>query len=517
MTRHAGTARVARMGVGWAQRSRHALWLGVLLVLVASACRKSGAQFDMELARRKSDLDAEDLAGSARIEDGVHVREVKFSSRRWDGEPSTIRIQAYVAVPPGQYPRHSKPAVIYAHGLGGQADRSTVIELCRNLDVVAVSLSGPGLGTSQGSALLPTEPGLLFVGHDDIRHNWLYTYVFAILRTITFAQTLPEVDPQAIALTGFSLGGIATLIANGVDDRIAGALPVAASGSLQAAAEQDTWLRQMIVSATLQRAARSAAQPLPDPLKDPGVQALFQKLDPLRFAKKQHGTVYLLMGAQDEYFPLQQTLDTFRALRGRHKRLALVPDYDHGWYFGSGCPARCMPSSSTRPTDAGSSCPAPPICPATCPADAHSPHCGPQHSYNRQAEFAARWALLLRALIAQHVARPPRPFPAAPTMPTIYVQANEVLVSSAAATVAARLAISTDCGYTFSQHELARMPDGSYRFPQPAPQGALLIAEVEGPEGAVSTAISQQSSTTACPPRFRPFGPRPASEAQSGP
>ena len=488
---------------------RGLLWM---LLMMAAACRDPAARFDLDLARRTGDLDADDVAGSHAIEDGVHVREVRFSSRRWDGEPATIRIQAYVAVPPGSYPRHSKPAVIYAHGLGGQADRSTAIELCRNLDVVAISLSGPGLGASQGSALTPTEPGLLLVGQDDIRRNWLYVYVFAILRTITFAQTLPEVDPQAIALTGFSLGGLATLIANGVDDRIRGALPVAACGSLPAAAAQDTWLRQMIVSAVAQRAARSGTPPNPDPLQETGVQALFQKLDPLHFAKKQHGTVYLLMGAQDEYFPLQQTLETFRALRGRNKRLALIPDYDHGWYFGSGCPARCMPGvakdtegASTRPD-----CPPPPTCPTACPADAHSPHCGPQASYNRQGEFAARWALLMRALVAQHVARPPRPFPAAPAMPTVHVRPDHVLVRSSTPTTAARLAISIDCGFTFSQHELTRQPDGSYRFAQPVPAQALIIAEVEGSEGAVSTSIPELPPPAVCQPRFRPFGPRPA-------
>lgn len=484
----------------------------VTLLGLAGGCRDPAARFDLPLARRASDLDAQDVPGSQSIVDGVSVREVRFTSYRWDGEPAAIRIQAYVAVPPGSYPANSKPAVIYAHGLGGQADRSTVIELCRNLDVVAISLSGPGLGSSQGSALTPTEPGLLFTGHDDIRRNWLYVYVFAILRTITFAQTLPQVDPQAIALTGFSLGGIATLIANGVDDRIRGALPVAASGSLLSAAQLDTWFRTMIVSATAQRTRRSGPPADPDPLHDVGVQALFQKLDPLLFAKRQHGTVYLLMGAQDEYFPMQQTLDTFRAIRGSDKRLALIPDYDHGWYFGAGCPARCMPQTARAGAgNQSNACPPSPICPIQCPSDAHSPYCGPQASYNRQEEFAARWALLMRALVAQFVARPRRPYPAAPATPTVTRRSDDVIVRSDSSAQAARLAVSTDCGYTFSQHELSRQPDGSYRWPQAAPVGAIVIAEVEGPEGAVSTSIPDLPSATACPPRLRPFGPRPAS------
>lgn len=481
-------------------------------------CQGAGATFDLKLARRTADLDAVDVPGSARVVDGVKLREVRFSSRRWDSEPAVIRIQAFVAVPPGSFPLHSKPAVVFAHGLGGQADVSTAVEICRNLDVVAIALSGPGMGGSEGRALLPTDPELLFVGQDDIRRNWLYSYVFAILRTITLAQTLPEVDSQAIALTGFSLGGIATLIANGVDDRIAGALPVAASGDLAAAAAQETWLRKLLISALQQRMAKypSPAGQAPrdltlQPLLDPGAKALFGPLDPLSYARRQNGPVYMLVGAQDEYFPLAQVLKTFGALRGRHNRLSLVADYDHGWYFGTGCPVQCMPAGSAAAPSVATSppadCPRPPTCPASCPVGAYPPYCGPQHSYNRQSEFAARWAALLRALVANHVARPRRPFLPAPPSPRVVVRPEGVWVQPQSGASHVRLAISRDCGFTYSQTELSAQPDGSYSLAQTIPPGAIVLAEVESADGAVTTSQPIVPPPEVCPLRLRPFFP----------
>lgn len=508
---------VRRRGRPWSIRAALAPLL--CLVCALGACRDSGASFDLQLARRITDLDAVDVPGSAQVIDGVKLREVRFSSRRWDADPAVIRIQAFVAVPPGSFPLHSKPAVVFAHGLGGQADVKTAIEMCRNLDVVALVLSGPGLGGSEGRALLPTDPEPLFIGHDDIRRNWLYAYVFAILRTITLAQTLPEVDSQAIALTGFSLGGIATLIANGVDDRIAGALPVAASGDLAAAAGQETWLRKLLLSALQLRVAKQptqtqSGQPTPElmqnPQQDPGAQAFFKWLDPLAYAQKQNGPVYMLVGAQDEYFPLAQVLKTFSALRGRQNRLSLVPDYDHGWYFGTGCPARCMPGSpkAGEPTPAGvADCPPPPTCPTACPADAFPPYCGPQQSYNRQADFAARWSALLRALVANHVARPRRPFQPAPPIPRIAVRPTGVWVQPFAPASHVRLAISRDCGFTYSQTEVAAQADGSYSLALAMPPNAIVIAEVESEDGVVTTSLPALPPADVCRPRVRPFFP----------
>ncbi len=471
-----------------------ALALGVLCIFCAS-CTYRPASFDLVAARRAGDLAADEVIASRKVIEGVHFFEVRFTSAAWDkGAAHPIRIQAYVAVPPGDYAAHSKPAVVYAHGLGGQADANTVVQLCRNLDVVALSLSGPGLGASEGLAVTPEDPRALFAASPDVRQSWLYTYVYAILRAITYLQTRSEVDPQAIALTGFSLGGLATFVANGVDDRIRVAVPVAAAGDLMQAATADTWLRALILSGHLQP-------------RDAGPQAFFRAFDPLAYARRQKGAVYMMIGAQDEYFPLEQAVRTYAALRAQQKGLALLADYDHGWYFGGGCPARCMPGQP-RAAD----CPDASICPKDCPAGAEPPYCGPQASYNREADFSARWALLLRALVAQYVAQPPRPFAPPLATPVLERRAGEVTVRTQPEARGVRLAISTDCGYTYSQIKLQKSADGVYRHVQAVADNAILIAEVENADEVVTTSLPVWPKS--CRLHVRPFGPRPKSSSE---
>lgn len=459
-------------------------------------CTYRPASFDLAAARRADDLAATErpLAreGSVVPPADVALHEVRYTSLTWDaGGAHPIRIRAVVAVPLRPAPPHSRPGIVFAHGLGGQADAQTAIEMARNLDAVALSLSAPGLGGSEGPAVLPEDARLLFAGAQDIRHSWLYGYVYAVLRSITYLQTRPEVDPQAIALTGFSLGGLVTFIANGVDARIRGALPVAAAGGLREAAAADTWLRRLVQSS-------GGLRP-----EDPGPQALFRGLDPLAFARRQKGAVYMLIGAQDEYFPLPQAVRTFEALRAPDKVLTVLPDYDHGWYFGGGCPARCMPGG---PRDGD--CPAPPLCPTECPGGARWPYCGPEQSYNRQADFGARWSALLHTLVARHVVRPPRPLPPPPELPDVRRRGDEVVVRPEGPVRAVRLAVSDNCGFTFSQHELARGSDGAYRQ---VVHGAELVffAEVESATGAVTTSVPEWPER--CALRVRPFGPRPGS------
>lgn len=471
----------------------------LLAALLVAGCSLRPASFDLRRARLAADLDAAEIHGATRVENGVTVHEIRFNSLAWDGDAAQpIRIQAFVAIPLGKYPPHSKPGIVFAHGLGDQGNPQAAADLSRNLDVVALALSGPGLGGSEGRALTPTNPGSLFAGAKDIRKSWLYVYVYAILRSITYLQTRPEVDAEAIAVTGFSMGGIATFIANGVDDRIRAALPVAAAGGLLQAASAGSWLRQLVLSVPGQQ------------LEDPGPVSLFRALDPLRYAGQQHGAVYMLIGAQDEYFPLEQAIQMYKALRAPAKNLTLVPDYDHGWYFGGGCPAPCMPGGPQPP-----SCPPAPVCPQTCPLGSRPPYCGPQASYNRLDDFNTRWSQLLRTLLARHVARWPRPLPPAPVPPRVERTADAVVVQPMTAAHAVRLAVSEDCGFTYSQILLGRGADGAFTYPRPVAKDAIVFAEAESSEGAISTSLPSWPLT--CKLRVRDFGPRPPAAPESKP
>jgi dienelactone hydrolase len=453
-------------------------------------------RFDLAAARDARDLAFADVPGTARVVDGVAVREIRYVSSEWDatGRRRPIRIQGYLAVPPGAYADHSRPAVILAHGLGWHGTAQEAVEVCRNIDVVALSISAPGLGGSEGAAARPDDTRPLFATVPDVRQSWLYAYVHAILRAVTVVQTLRQTDPRGVVLSGVSMGGVSSLIAGGVDDRVRGVMVLSATGGFEAAVQEGSWWRRLVASA-------GGLKP-----GDPAAQALFTSLDPLGYAPRQHGAVFMLIGAQDQFFPIDRAVETFQAIRAPAKSLAIVADYDHGWYFGQGCPARCMPGATPRPAD----CPVAPVCPTQCPPRARPPYCGPQGSYNNQDNFVPRWALLLRSLVAQHAARPPRPFNPPPGQPAVERLARDVVVRPAPgpAPRAVRLAYSDNRGYTFGHVTLARGPDGAYRLGRALPREVdLLIAEVEAADGAVSTSLP------AVPPGYkppvRPFGPLP--------
>ena len=459
------------------------------------------ATFDLKAVRRIDDLNVEERKTQIESPPSVHVKEIRFTSTSWDenGVAKPIRIQAFVAIPtsadPSKQPAIKLPGLVSAHGLGSKADPRDIAELARNLNVVALSLSAPGSGESEGIAPTPQDPRPIFCADKDLRASWLYQYVFAIMRAVTYLGTIPEVDPKGIVVTGFSMGGIATFIVGGTDDRVRAVMPVAASGGLASAAESETWWRRLILSANGMKPS------------DPGPRALFRRLDPLAFAPIQKGALYMLAGAQDEFFPLSEMIRTYKAVRASAKTLAIVADYDHGWYFGAGCPAACMPKSKTEPLQNPPAHCAKYQCPKTCAAE--PPYCGKEGSYNRHEDFLARRSLLLRALIAQFAAHPKRSY--SPSPPTPFVQrAREqvvvrVMMDPPPKTV--RLAISQNGGYTFGQYELQRENDGAWHHRQAVSADAILIAEAEAADGAISTSIPVLPRTYR--PVVRPFGPPP--------
>jgi dienelactone hydrolase len=463
-----------------------------------SAAVGPAAVFDLRAAKAAGDLEVvEEPVAKAPAE--VVASSVRFMSTEWTaGGPRPIRLHGFLvrtraAVAAGD----RQPAVILAHGLGAQAELGTAIDVARNLDVVALAVSAPGLGQSEGRAVTFDDARALYDPGADVRRSWLYAYAYGLMRAVTLLERRAEVAPRGIVLSGVSMGALASFIANGVDDRIRGIMAVNGSGALADAVAGRSWLGPLL---------RLASDRPPD---DPQVTGYFRALDALAFAGRQHGAVYMLVGAQDEFFPLPQVLRTFRELRAPAKSLALVADYDHEWYFGTGCPAACMPGApATAPRPKPGDCPA--SCPAQCPPGAQWPYCGKYASYNNHREAIARWALLLRALVAQFASHPRRPFGPPPRPPLLERVGDEIRVRLARGGPAprtVRVAISDNGGFTYGQVELTAGRDGVYRLSRPGlPRDALVFAEVEGPDGAVAT--SAPALPPGFRPRLRPFGPR---------
>ena len=428
-----------------------------------------------------------------------------------------IRIQAFVAVPPGSFPLHSKPAVVFAHGPGAKADVRR-----RRSTSAATSMWWRCRCPDRGSAARkgPSRPPILSSCSSDKTIS---------VATGCTATSTPSCAPSPLprpcrgglaggALTGFSLGGIATFIANGVDDH---RWRPAGRGQRRSrfGSGEETWLLAPRLStaaahgaaATDRRAADARSASL-QPLADPGAQALFGKLDPLRYARRQSGPVYMLVGAQDEYFRLPQVLKTFGSLRGRHHRLSLVADYDHGWYFSIGCPPAACPGHRQprrQQARADRRLPSPPTCRRPAPKVAFPPYCGPQHSYNRSAGFLARWSALLRALVANHVARPRRPL-SRTAWPRVVVSPQGRVGQPLAPAGHVRAAISLDCGCTFSQTELMPQPDGSYSLSRSPTVERHRHRRGQSQKTAWSPPRSPDSPATVCPPtsaRFFPLQP----------
>ena len=154
--------------------------------------------------------------------DGRRVvrRELYYTSHGVRGRP--VRIAAHVAIPDSDEPL---PAMIHA---AGSIDSAESFALAHN--VVDIAIDRPGVGDSNGPPDLYNE-SWLDLTHDP-RDGWMWQFVTSALRAVTYAQTLPEVNPERIGMTGGSRGGTMSFIANGVDPRITLAIPTATAGDI---------------------------------------------------------------------------------------------------------------------------------------------------------------------------------------------------------------------------------------------------------------------------------------------
>jgi len=122
-------------------------------------------------------------------------------------------------------------------------------------------------------------------------------------------------------MTGYSAGGVVTMISASVDDRIKAAVPL--SGTLGwdiSVQAPNAWQHQLLLKAGL-TADSEQWQRLMQYIVTPGV------LLPQTNAK-----VFMINGSTDEFFPLTAHMACFNAVPGDDKRTSLTANYDHGCY-----------------------------------------------------------------------------------------------------------------------------------------------------------------------------------------
>jgi dienelactone hydrolase len=324
-------------------------------------------------------------------------RELRYHSHDW--AQGSVTIAAQIALPTAPRP---VPAMVL-----GTGDAEAAEAFCRHHRVAVILIDRPGTGESTGPEDLYTN----WVTFDDPRESWMWHYVNAALRAVTLAQALPEVDPERIGITGGSRGGTMAWIANGVDDRLKLAIPVATGGDIVRALEHGGW------------AANLYERPEGQSDMPPEFYRFAKSYDPIHYMGKQKGPVVLIVGAQDEFFPLYCTGTSVRASAADDFRLLLLANWDHGYFAGD----------------------------------------NPQvQAFNNTREVAAKQGRTIRAAIDAAL----RDGPPLPTMPSLRVEPfggeveARVEVDDSLPIRRVRLFKSTDSGYTFRGRLLRPRWDG---------------------------------------------------------
>lgn len=227
------------------------------------------------------------------IADGdVTVREIKYEVPASDGRP--IRIFAYYAYPAVKRNR-KLPAIVWVHGGGSIADRNAVLHWA-SLGYAALAMDLPGKGGEARAKSRSEGPDmsdpLIFTVTPSPRESYLYLCVNSVCRAISFLQSREEVDPARIGVLGYSWGGVITLLANGIDDRIAAACTVYGAGYIF---EESFWSHGQYARLSLEE------------------KKLWREyFDPSSYLRSLHGKMLFVGATQDIYYPLCSFVKTYR-------------------------------------------------------------------------------------------------------------------------------------------------------------------------------------------------------------
>jgi len=214
---------------------RIALFSFVLLASAASAFAESAAaRAELRAALGETVLVAPEYYPAPEMDRGPS-KAIFYDALPYQGHPT--RVFAYLAVP--EVPAGEKiPAMVLVHGGGGTAFHAWAkIWYERGYAAIAMDLEGK-LDINDH----PNRPGHAFSGPErtgmfndvdrPIADQWMYHAVSDIMLANSLLRSLPEVNPERIALTGISWGGVLSSLVGGVDERFVFSAPVYGCGYL---------------------------------------------------------------------------------------------------------------------------------------------------------------------------------------------------------------------------------------------------------------------------------------------
>ena len=264
------------------------------------------------------------------IKDMVPIETMKVNYYSWesiDGELVPIMIKGFAARPVGG--GDNLPGIVVAHGLGGFAKESNAVDTAALLGMFTLAYTGPGGGdqpdnTSEGLSADHADGYRLFDTIPDLRGSWFWGHAVAGLRGVTCLEFHPDVDPSKLGFTGFSAGGVATLMAASVDNRIKAAVPL--SGTLAwgvSVQSPEAWQHDLLTAASLT-------------VESPEWLKLLQLVDPTQTLAQAEGKIMMVNGSCDEFFPLTAHMACYGAIPGDDKRTSISANFDHGCYLLTG-------------------------------------------------------------------------------------------------------------------------------------------------------------------------------------
>lgn len=282
-----------------------------LLIAVAAQAPLSDL-WDMD-AVKNDPLFAEIVSEQTIEKNGVQIclREIRYLSHIWNGQE--MRIAGRLAVPPSETPL---PAMILVTGNAEEAAQTAALT-----GAVILAIDRVGEGDSAGpkdayANWLDLAEGV------DIRNSWMRHYVMSAARAVTYLHTLDEVNKNAVGVSGWSRGGLCSLLAAAVDRRIRLCVPIAATGDFDAT---ENYEHNWVVAHLL--------NPLNLTTESAEWIRFKTNYDPLHYLDRIRAAVWIVNGAQDEYFPITSTAAFAQRLNAK-SRLTLIYDADHG-YFGT--------------------------------------------------------------------------------------------------------------------------------------------------------------------------------------
>lgn len=242
------------------------------------------------------------------------VQEIFYQGEPLAGKPT--HVFAYLGRP-GQG-KGPFPAVVLVHGGGGKAFKDWAQHWAdRGYVALAMDLSGNGPNgrLPDGAPDQSDETKFHEFTAADITNMWSYHAVADVIRGHSLLASMPDVNPDKIALTGISWGGYLTCIVAGLDHRFKAAVPVYGCGFL---GDNSVWK-----DGSLARLS-------------PDARALWLKnFDPSRYLGATKCPTLFLNGSHDFAYPFDSYQKSYRLVRPELRHVSVVMKLPHGhiWTF----------------------------------------------------------------------------------------------------------------------------------------------------------------------------------------